>query len=73
MKKKILAGSLAALILTAAVLFTGCGTVVSSHTSSAAAPAATAQTGSAGSTADQYIFQHVGCLVGGFGADNLFG
>ena len=47
MKKKILAGSLAALILTAAVLFTGCGTVVSSHTSSAAAPAATAQTGSA--------------------------
>ncbi len=47
MKKKILAGSLAALILTAAVLFTGCGTVVSSHTSAAAAPAATAQTGSA--------------------------
>ena len=44
MKKKILAGSLAALILTVAVLFTGCGTVVSSHTS--AAPAATAQTGS---------------------------
>ncbi len=47
MKKKILAGSLAVLILTAAVLFTGCGTVVSSHTSAAAAPAATAQTGSA--------------------------
>ena len=41
MKKKILAGSLAALILTAAVLFTGCGTVVSADTS--AAPAATAQ------------------------------
>ena len=52
MKKKAFAGSLAALILTAAVLFSGCGTVVSADAPAAsAAPAATAQTGAAAPTA----------------------